>query len=307
VRRGARSIATPIGDRYRSFMPQPMIPALALVTAATLLTACHAHGGHAPPPAPATQAAAAPAPSHAALSEAAIAIPIAAGKTAAWQAALDDLLGPRYAEYDASRRRYGLTSQTTFVQRTPMGDFALIHLTGPDVRASFHAMSTSQDPWDVEWRRLTLDLHGLDFAQGERVEPRIEPMYTMTSEAPSGRAFMFLAPLSPDGAARLRALAGEVMGARHADYIRARTRLGVSREVVFLETTARGDVAVFYWLAADPAASLRRLVASDDPFDAWLRSAATAAHPIALATIAEIAARNTLIASYPHEVGHAAR
>ena len=92
--------------------------ALAPLSLAALVTlaACHA-AHHTPPPA-------------APLTEAAIAVPIAPGKTAAWQAALEDLLGPRYAEYDASRRRYGLTSQTTFLQRTPMGDFAVIHLTG---------------------------------------------------------------------------------------------------------------------------------------------------------------------------------
>src|ERR1044071_8227343 len=78
-----------------------------------------------------------------------IAIPIAPGKTEDWRTAIQELTGPRYAEYEASRKRFGLTSQTTFLQRTPMGDFAVIHMTGPDVHASFHAMSESRDKWDV--------------------------------------------------------------------------------------------------------------------------------------------------------------
>jgi hypothetical protein len=258
------------------------------------LAGCHggpAHhgGGHtaAPQPVP--------------LTEAAIAVPIAPGKTAAWRAALEELLGPRYAEYDASRRRYGLTAQTTFLQATPMGDFALIHLRGADVRGSFHAMSSSQDPWDVEWRAMTLDLHGLDFADGTQATPEIEPAWSMTSDDLAGaRPFMFLAPLGPDGVAGVRALAAELMGPRHDAYVAARRRLGVRREVAFLESTARGDAVVFYWLADDPQASLAALASSPEPFDAWLRAAAGRAHPLPLATIATIAAGHTLIAQYPH-------
>jgi len=229
-----------------------------------------------------------------------IAIPIAPGKTAAWQSALEELLGPRYSEYESSRRRFGLTSQTTFLQRTPMGDFALIHMTGPDVRASFHAMSSSQDDWDVKWREMTLDLHGVDFAKGTRVFPKVEPAYSMESGATShAKPFMFLAPLGPGGADRVRAMAYEVMGDRHGDYVRARGKLGVRREAVFLESTARGDAVVVYWLADDPVTSLERLAASSEPFDLWLRGEVEKVHPIALDTIVTIASSNTLIAEYP--------
>jgi hypothetical protein len=273
----------------------------ALLVVSAVLPACH--GGHVPAPAAEAPAAGAPAPAprtDAVLSEAAIAVPIAPGKTAAWQAALEELLGPRYAEYEASRRRFGLTSQTTFLQQTPMGDFAVIHLTGPDVHASFHAMSSSQDRWDVKWRELTLNLHGVDFARGERVMPKVAPAYSMDGGAASGgQPFMFIAPLGAGGAERLAAISREVMGARHADYARARARIGVRREAVFLESTAMGDAAVFYWVADDPVGSLGKLAASTDPFDLWLRGEAEQAHPIPLAQIASIASKNRLIAQYP--------
>ncbi len=255
-----------------------------IIAVSAIATACH----HTPPPTSAPAA------------ELGIAIPIAPGKTAAWQSALGELLGPRYAEYEASRTRFGLTSQTTFLQQTPMGDFALIHLTGADVRASFHAMSTSQDPWDVRWRELTQDLHGVDFAAGDRVIPRVEPAFSMDSGATaSATPFMFLAPLGSGGATSFRTLAAELMGPRHAEYARARAAIGVRREAVFVETTARGDAAVFYWLADDPAASLRALAASTDPFDVWLRERARGEHPLELAALAAIAERNVLVAQYP--------
>lgn len=259
---------------------------------ALVAAGCHHDHHHVSPPAP-EAAAAAP------LTEAGIAIPIAPGKTAAWEAALHELTGPRYREYDTSRRRFGLTSQTTFLQRTPMGDFALIHMTGADVHASFHAMSTSQDPWDVKWRELTQNLHGVDFAKGERVTPVIEPLYAMDAADSAGTPFMFLAPLAEGGAAKLRTLATELTTSRRADYERARRALGIHREAVFLETTAQGTAVVVYWLADDPVASLHALAGSTEPFDRWLRETLAGVHPIPLDTIVQIASANTLVGQYP--------
>jgi hypothetical protein len=230
----------------------------------------HAHGTRAEP-----------------MTEVALAMPIAAGKTDAWRDALHDLTGPRYDEYESSRRRFGLTSQVTFLQRTPMGDFAVIHMTGPDVHRSFHAMSESQDEWDVRWRELTKDLHGVDFATGERVYPKVVPLLATGAADADGRPFLFLAPLGGDTDA-LRALAAELRGPRAAEYRASRERLGVQREEVYLEHTAMGDAAVFYWRAADPLASLAALEASSDPFDRWLRP------------VLPIIQRNELAGEYPH-------
>lgn len=236
----------------------------------------------------------------AAVSELSVAMPIAPGKTAAWQQALADLVGPRYNEYQASRHRYGLTSQTTFLQRTRMGDFALIHLTGPDVRKSLHAMSESMDPWDVSWRELTLDLHGVDFAKGVKVFPKIERLFSMDSGNLEGtRPFMFVAPVNLQGGLALRAMASELMGKRNAEYQAARARIGVQRESVFFQSSQAGDAVVFYWLAADPQTSLKKLMASTAPLDEWLRATAREAHPIGLEVLQNTVGENTLVADYP--------
>src|SRR5438445_798554 len=148
---------------------------LALAASALGATGCHhlahhggSHAGHDGP----------------VLTEVALAIPIRGGQTAAWQGAIVELTGPRYSEYESSRRRMGVTSQTTFLQKTPMGDFALIHLTGPDVHKTFHIMSESQDPWDVRWRQMTQSLHGVDFARGEAAMPTIELAFATDGPAP---------------------------------------------------------------------------------------------------------------------------
>jgi hypothetical protein len=238
---------------------------------------------------------------HEIVSELAIAVPIAPGKTEEWRRALENLVGPQYHDYDISRRRYGLTSQTTFVQRTPMGDFALIHLTGPDVHQAFHAMSSSQDPWDVEWRKLTLNLHGIDFAKGTQVFPRVEPLYSMEADDLTGtKPFMFIAPVRHEAIDALRKLTREVMESRKDEYKRARARIGVRREAVFLESADWGDAAVYYWLADDPETSWRAFVVPSDPFESWIRAEESAAYAVPFDTLTTIASKNALIAQYPH-------
>ena len=231
---------------------------------------------------------------HSALSEAAIAVPIAPGQTEAWQHALEDLTGPRYEEYRTSRARFGLTSQTTFVQKTPMGDFALIHMTGPDVHASFHAMSTSQDPWDVEWRKLTRGLHGVDFATAD--PPRVDLAFQTGDDVP-GPVFMFVAPVGDPE--QVRELGRTLMGDKHADYLASRARLGVTREAAFLEHTAAGDGLVVFWRCADPQAALAKMRASTDPFDRWLAEVAGRVHPLPLDALVATVSANKLVAQFP--------
>jgi hypothetical protein len=72
-----------------------------------------------------------------------------------------------------------------------------------------------------------------------------------------------------------------------------------SRALVFVET-AMGDVAVFYWRAKDPRASLRSLAASAAPFDAWLRDQAASIHPVSLDMLTELARANVMVGQYPH-------
>ena len=187
----------------------------------------------------------------------------------------------------------------TFFQHTPHGDIALVHLTGPDVHRALHTMATSQDAWDVQWRAMTHDLHGVDFGQGAHVLPTVTPLYSMVSAGPSSeRPFMFVAPLTPGAADPLRALAAELSGPRHADYVRAREQIGVRREAVFLESTGHGDALVVYWLADDPAASLQQLAASTAPFDRWLRAQLAPLHPIGLDALVAIADDNALSAQF---------
>jgi len=119
-------------------------------------------------------------------------------------------------------------------------------------------MSQSQDPWDVRWRAMTMNLHGMDFAKGDRVFPKVEAACSMESgDHSAAKPFMFAAPLTRDAVAERRATSLEVMASPRC--LRPRThpdrrapRGGVPR---VHGSTTMGDIAVFYWLLDSPVAS----------------------------------------------------
>ena len=61
----------------------------------------------------------------------------------------------------------------------------------------------------------------------------------------------------------------EMRGARKGDYEESRRRLGVTREVVSLQSTPQGDFVVVFLEAADPSSVIGKYLSSDQPFDRW--------------------------------------
>jgi hypothetical protein len=94
------------------------------------------------------------------------AVPILPGKADEWKQFAKELQGSHRAEYEASRRRVGLTKEVAVLQRTPMGDFAVIYgeTIGDPVEAN-RALGTSAEPFDVWFRQKVMELHGLDLTQ----------------------------------------------------------------------------------------------------------------------------------------------
>lgn len=61
----------------------------------------------------------------------------------------------------------------------------------------------------------------------------------------------------------------EMKGPRKADYEESRRRMGVTREVVSLQSTPQGDVIVVFLEASDPGGVVAKYLSSDAPFDKW--------------------------------------
>jgi hypothetical protein len=74
--------------------------------------------------------------------------------------------GDRHAEYLASRRRAGITREAVWLQSTPMGDVAVVHMEADDLEAAFKALGTSDDPFDRWFRASVRDVHGITLEDG---------------------------------------------------------------------------------------------------------------------------------------------
>ena len=96
----------------------------------------------------------------------AFALPLTPGKTEAWLRWGDELLGERRAEYEASRRRLGVTVERCFLQHTPQGDLNVVVLEAEDLAVAFHRVATSQEPFDVWFSEKAKEyFSGLDLGQ----------------------------------------------------------------------------------------------------------------------------------------------
>lgn len=92
----------------------------------------------------------------------AFAIPITPGKTPTFRAAFRRFVVERGAEFEASRRRLGVTAERGFLQHTPGGDLAIVLFDVLDPTRMLAGTATSMEPFDVDFRLYLLDAFGLD-------------------------------------------------------------------------------------------------------------------------------------------------
>jgi hypothetical protein len=74
--------------------------------------------------------------------------------------------GERNAAYEDSRRRAGITRETTWLQSTPAGDMAVVVLEADDLEAALGAIATSDEPFDTWFREHLQQVHGFSLAEG---------------------------------------------------------------------------------------------------------------------------------------------
>ena len=93
------------------------------------------------------------------------AFPILPGKTEQWKQFSRETIGPRRSEYEASRKRLGITREVAYLQQTPQGDMAVVYVEAQNIPRIFEGFGTSQEPFDVWFREQVKDIHGFDLAQ----------------------------------------------------------------------------------------------------------------------------------------------
>jgi predicted ester cyclase len=89
-------------------------------------------------------------------------VPLEGGRAAAWHRLTAELLGPRRREYEASRRRLGITHEVLRVASRPDQDLVIVHFETEDPERTRKRWTESPHPFDRWLREQVLDIHGED-------------------------------------------------------------------------------------------------------------------------------------------------
>ncbi|MFD6888654.1 ester cyclase [Streptomyces sp. 5.8] len=89
-------------------------------------------------------------------------VPLKSGKPLAWEKLTVELQGPRRLEYEASRRRLGITSEVLRVDPRPDRDHVIVHFETADPERTRKRWAESTHPFDQWLREQILDIHGVD-------------------------------------------------------------------------------------------------------------------------------------------------
>ena len=204
---------------------------------------------------------------------AAVAFPVLPGKTEDEVRSIATMLQSRPDEYRESRANGGVELERVYYMQTPMGDFVIAYLEGTKpIGEALGTPATSGLEIDNEFVRLVKELHGVDLSTpppGPAPETLANWSDPSVTERRAGLAFT--APILPGADQRGRDFCKEAWGTRVAELQASRRELGVSREVVTLQTTPHGQVVNVYLEGTEPAEGNRKFAASTSAFDVWFK------------------------------------
>jgi hypothetical protein len=178
----------------------------------------------------------------------------------------------RPGEYEASRRRAGITLERTYLQKTPVGDFVITYIESSlDFSVSARLMAESDLAIDGFSARTSKEVHGIDMSQVlEGPPPETVAVWSDRHVTSRGEGFAFCTPLIPDAVATAKAmLAQEYIWKEFGQSRRAKDQ---SLEVAGLLTTPQGPVGTFYLEGVDPVEAIRSFAGSERPYDLRFKS-----------------------------------
>ncbi len=89
-------------------------------------------------------------------------LPLRPGKPVAWYRLSAELQGPRRREYEASRRRLGITREVFRIDPRADGDHVVVYFETADPERTAKKWADSTHPFDQWLREQILDIHGED-------------------------------------------------------------------------------------------------------------------------------------------------
>lgn len=89
--------------------------------------------------------------------------PLSADKVVAWGAWIDELKGPRKAEFEDMNARHGLTEHRAYLQPMPDGSYMVLVIhEGPGGDTFLPSLLASDDGFDRWFAGSIAELHGMD-------------------------------------------------------------------------------------------------------------------------------------------------
>jgi len=77
------------------------------------------------------------------------------------------------ASHDRVFHEAGITREQVWIQRTPMGDFAVASFEVESPEKAFKVLGSSTDPWAARFRDLLKQAHGVDVKQPIKLNEQI--------------------------------------------------------------------------------------------------------------------------------------
>jgi hypothetical protein len=68
-------------------------------------------------------------------------------------------------DHDRVMSEAGISREQVWIQKTPMGDFAVVSMETDDPQQSMTFLSQSKEPWAVQYRDFLVNAHGFDLSQ----------------------------------------------------------------------------------------------------------------------------------------------
>ena len=85
----------------------------------------------------------------------------------------NEINGSGSAGHDKVFHEAGITREQVWVQRTPMGDFAVASFEVESPEKAFKVLANSTDPWAARFRDLLKQAHGFDLKQPMHVNEQV--------------------------------------------------------------------------------------------------------------------------------------
>jgi hypothetical protein len=176
-------------------------------------------------------------------------------------------------DYEESRKQHGMTMERAYLQPTPMGSFVVAYIeSGPDFADLTKELVTSEHPIDKFFIQNLAEIHGVDLTQPPPGPP---PEYIGGWSDPDvhtrKKGLAFTAPLQPGKTDLGRAFVKEYSEARASEHAESRRAKGISKELVFLNSTPHGDVVCVYLEGDDPQDGNRQFAESKSDYDVWFK------------------------------------